>query len=1060
MKQTKFSGLFLLTFLFVAIIINNLKAQQPFVKLQKDDCKPPTDFAATTPHVPSWYSIDLNWSVPIGSETVQIDSGTVITNPGQAANGGDASTALHNATVNGISFAYEKRHSVADDFTLLHTTRIDSIKIYTMQMLSTEASPRHNVKEVYIRIYDRAPDLPDAKIIWGDFTTSCISSVLGRDVRWEKLYRTPEDDLTYVYNPVLSTYAKINATLPAGTYWIEVSATSRLPDASPHNGQIAFLPVTTGKLQTGNALYKTASSGGWIPCVDNSNNARVGFPFIIYGKISDAKYNVYRDDVKLNPEPLINLSYNDAISAAGNYVYGVTSVIDGTCESQQTTTTVRIDTDPCEFSTKVTDFYKESFENAFPSCWSEITDAQNKHWQISLGTEAEPATAKLGTYKAMFKDSARAKTKLITCKLDISTLSNPELSFWHAQKVLNGKQDGLTVYYKNAASGLWMLLKTIAEDTPGWANEVISLPDPSATYWIAFEAEGNGGNGVMLDEVSVRKQGTVDCYRPKSLTTALHTPDWYNVDLSWHPPVGSSPLGSIELFDNGPLVTHPKAGYGGSDVSAAEGNASAGGCITRLLGYSIADDFTITEPMYIDRIDFFTFDKEGSIDLVSNVNALYVCIYKGDPREGGKVIWGDLAINRLNTEASVFSNIYRAPQTDLTNNTIPIMRTVADIDDITLEPGTYWIEITCDSKKDPRTGVAICTPPVTVLGEVTTGNAIEKSVSNPNWSDWVDPGTGGQGALPFEIYGKRLPVKYDVYRDGTKLTPSGVADTTYKDTVPGAGTYVYVVEAVWDGGCISDTITKTVVMPADPCETAISQFPYLEDFETSRDQKPACWITEKGEHGSHWEFVTGVSTPTTSHSGDYKAFVISYNQEPSKLITPMLDITDLEMPALNFWHTQSKDPVSGEQCELRIYYKNSPEGEWKKIAEYTDDVPEWTERTVFLPEKSATYWIAFEGAGSPNGYVNNACLDDIGVKNDPSVAVEELKSAVLKVYPNPTTGDLKIDSGKKEVKRVEIYNLIGKKVYETTHPRFNIGHLPPGVYLVKVNNLVTKIIKQ
>ena len=60
------------------------------------------------------------------------------------------------------------------------------------------------------------------------------------------------------------------------------------------------------------------------------------------------------------------------------------------------------------------------------------------------------------------------------------------------------------------------------------------------------------------------------------------------------------------------------------------------------------------------------------------------------------------------------------------------------------------------------------------------------------------------------------------------------------------------------------------------------------------------------------------------------------------------------------------------------------------------------------------------------------------------------------VYPNPSTGTLKLESDKLEIQNVEVYNLFGEKVFQTSNinhqieNEINLSFLSKGVYLVRV----------
>jgi len=76
----------------------------------------------------------------------------------------------------------------------------------------------------------------------------------------------------------------------------------------------------------------------------------------------------------------------------------------------------------------------------------------------------------------------------------------------------------------------------------------------------------------------------------------------------------------------------------------------------------------------------------------------------------------------------------------------------------------------------------------------------------------------------------------------------------------------------------------------------------------------------------------------------------------------------------------------------------------------------------------------------------------------------------IKVYPNPTTGELRIENGELRVKEVEIFDVVGKKVYTnhlittSSNHLINISHLQAGVYFVRIQTeageVVRKVLKE
>lgn len=214
----------------------------------------------------------------------------------------------------------------------------------------------------------------------------------------------------------------------------------------------------------------------------------------------------------------------------------------------------------------------------------------------------------------------------------------------------------------------------------------------------------------------------------------------------WHRPAAI-------LYDSGPLITHPGGGAGGADASRLQVTSLS----MTTLGFghqiannnSVAEDFTVPAPGWgLTQITFFGY-QTGSTT-TSTINAVQVRLWNGPPNGGGTVIWGDMATNRL--ASTSFSNIYRDSETTVGNNSRPIMAAIATVA-TTLTPGTYWVEW--------RMGGSLASgpwaPPLTVVGQTTTGNALQNLAGT--WGTANDGGTGTQQGFKFIVEGNVLPVE-------------------------------------------------------------------------------------------------------------------------------------------------------------------------------------------------------------------------------------------------------------------------------------------------------------
>ena len=58
----------------------------------------------------------------------------------------------------------------------------------------------------------------------------------------------------------------------------------------------------------------------------------------------------------------------------------------------------------------------------------------------------------------------------------------------------------------------------------------------------------------------------------------------------------------------------------------------------------------------------------------------------------------------------------------------------------------------------------------------------------------------------------------------------------------------------------------------------------------------------------------------------------------------------------------------------------------------------------------------------------------------------------LKVYPNPSYGNFFFIKGSEAIRKVELYNLVGRKMktyYATSNKKYEVGDLEKGMYLVQ-----------
>ncbi len=156
----------------------------------------------------------------------------------------------------------------------------------------------------------------------------------------------------------------------------------------------------------------------------------------------------------------------------------------------------------------------EGFENGgtLPSGWTMAYLSGSIPWTFRNGDGGygHPSAAHGGSYNAfMYNESYTAyRTQLITPVINFGARTNQAaLVFWHYMEEWCYSevcdQDELRVYYKTSSGGSWNLLATYNANVTAWTRRILTLPNPGATYTIAFEGRPAYGYGICVDDVSV-----------------------------------------------------------------------------------------------------------------------------------------------------------------------------------------------------------------------------------------------------------------------------------------------------------------------------------------------------------------------------------------------------------------------------------------------------------------------------------------------------------------------------------------------------------------------------
>lgn len=158
--------------------------------------------------------------------------------------------------------------------------------------------------------------------------------------------------------------------------------------------------------------------------------------------------------------------------------------------------------------------YEENFENEglMPYGWTQEYVTNQVPWTIAEGGKYGHPSGPVSSYHNVILWSGawtngasfNQKTRLISPAINLGqSPANVRLTFWHCMESWEGKQDELRVLYRRTATNAWAQVAAFTSNVPVWTAQTVVLPEPSSTYYIAFEGNAQFGYGICLDDVSI-----------------------------------------------------------------------------------------------------------------------------------------------------------------------------------------------------------------------------------------------------------------------------------------------------------------------------------------------------------------------------------------------------------------------------------------------------------------------------------------------------------------------------------------------------------------------------
>jgi len=632
-------------------------------------------------------------------------------------------------------------------------------------------------------------------------------------------------------------------------------------------------------------------------------------------------------------------------------------------------------------------------------------------------TWGHPRSAYNGSYNAYLGVVVDTKmiTRLVSPRIDFGTTAHAgRLTFWHCMENWLEGQDELRVYYKTTVAGSWIALTNYTTAVIGWTQQTIDLPNPTRTYYVAFEGTAKYGHGVCLDDVYVGDPTPALSITNASALQSAVTGTSYSLAFG---AVGGTAPYTFSLL-SGSLPT----GFSLSSDGVLSGQSDVAQASSFTVQVKDANDETASNTytfnVVLPRADIFTEDFENNGALPTGWTQEYVAAgvswsfqlggHNSQPPTAASgaynaLLWSGAWVNGAAPDqrtklVSPPINLGQAPastkltfwqcmknwedgQDELrvyyrTSETASwvLLATYTDAVSVWTErtvtlpnpTSTYYIAFEGSAKF----GYGVCIDNIRISDEaeapiITTDQALPNGITGLAYSN---PLTAVGGELPYTwtVVSNSLP-------DGLTMSSEGVISGM---PVSAALAFFRVRVAGSDGKATTNLFSLRITIPGP--------MPFNETFENG-GAIPSGWTQVSLLGSESWTFRTGSQLspdpiPASAHGGQYNAsfFSTAADGRIARLISPMLNLgVGTLNTRLTFWYCMARY-YSG-QDSLKVLYRTSANGDWVQLAEYTGNIVGWTQCSINLPNPSTSYYIAFEG-WSFGGY--GVCIDDVNVTGD------------------------------------------------------------------------------
>ncbi|MEE0937795.1 MAG: fibronectin type III domain-containing protein, partial [Bacteroidales bacterium] len=196
--------------------------------------------------------------------------------------------------------------------------------------------------------------------------------------------------------------------------------------------------------------------------------------------------------------------------------------------------------------------YLEGFNNSQFLCWNPAPTDPEYDWTpateyVGSNYDSSIPPAEGAGFALFYTESYAAPSSRLTSPIfDLTVVSSPYLKYSHISDAWGNDIDELKVQYRTSPEEAWVDLANYTTDISTWTVDSIALPNPSATYQIAFVATSHYGYGVGLDDLMIFDADAAPYFPPTVTTLDATEISEYGATLN-----GTVVAGSDEIIEQG-----------------------------------------------------------------------------------------------------------------------------------------------------------------------------------------------------------------------------------------------------------------------------------------------------------------------------------------------------------------------------------------------------------------------------------------------------------------------------------------------------------------------------